>query len=362
MVVRRTSAGVLQASAEGGVRMQKYTAGSEMSADHSGDFSSGTRRSHSAPHRHFHKDQKPKRSQSLSVSSSGDSTRSLLSPLYHSSFEDEDDEKLDSSRSRSDYKENVETRVGPQNVKGSKTEKDHVIIPGHNLTPWEEWLVSKGRRERIQLQSKVLEELKQNQESEKIRRQQELHKLAAEEQHKEWVRKKNEQEKKEKELKMLKEQKEKEAKERHKAEMEEKAKEKFNEWLKKKQAEEKEKKRKEKEEEEKRLAKLNEKKQKSKLTFEEWLENAKSKPRPVLNSYGYANGKLTGYYDGSASPAPGFCNPIPWKPINVPPPPREVRRNTVKPPKRRMANLSYRPRGRVQRPMDHICIGAMAKM
>ncbi|XP_078540779.1 coiled-coil domain-containing protein 34 isoform X1 [Lissotriton helveticus] len=341
--------------------MQKHIAGSEMSAGHSGDFSSGTRRSHSAPHRHSHKDQTPKRSQSLSVSSCGDSTRSLLSPLYHSSFEDEDDGKLDSSRSGSDYKENVDNRVGPQNSKGSLKEKDHVIIPKHNLTPWEEWLVSKGRRERVQLQTKVLEELKQNQELEKIRRQQELHKLAADEQHKEWVRKKNEQEKKEKELKMRKEQKEKEAMERRKAGMEEKAKEKFNEWLKKKQGEEKEKKRKEKEEEEKRLAELNQKKEKSKLTFEEWLENAKSKPRPVLNSYGYANGKLTGYYDGSASPAPGFCNPIPWKPINIPPPPREVRRNTVKPPKRLSANLSYRPRSRVHRPMDHFLIGAMGK-
>ncbi|XP_069479608.1 coiled-coil domain-containing protein 34 [Ambystoma mexicanum] len=333
-----------------------------MSASNSGDWSSAPRRSHSTPQRQIYREHTLKRSQSYEVSSCGDSTRSLLSPLYHSSFEDEDDQKLDSSRSGSDYKENVDTRIGPSKEKENQEKKDNLSTPDNNLTPWEAWLVTKGRKERVQLQTKVLQELEQTREFDKIRQHQELQKLAAETQHREWVRKKNEQERREKELKILKEQKEKEESERQKAEMEEKAKEKFNEWLKKKQAEEKEKKRKEQEEEEKRLSKLREKKQKSKLTFEQWLENAKSKPRPVLNSYGYANGKLTGYYDGSASPAPGFCNPIPWKPINVPPPPKEAsRKNTVKPTNRLIANLSYRPSARVQRPKNNICIGGMSR-
>ena len=50
-----------------------------------------------------------------------------------------------------------------------------------------------------------------------------------------------------------------------------------------------------KEKEKQRQAELQEKKEIAEKKFKEWLENAKNKPRPAAKSYGYANGKLTGW-------------------------------------------------------------------
>ena len=49
-----------------------------------------------------------------------------------------------------------------------------------------------------------------------------------------------------------------------------------------------------KEKEKQRQAELQEKKEIAEKKFEEWLKNAKNKPRPAAKSYGYASGKLTG--------------------------------------------------------------------
>ncbi|KAL0629147.1 Coiled-coil domain-containing protein 34, partial [Plecturocebus cupreus] len=125
---------------------------------------------------------------------------------------------------------------------------------------------------------------------------------------------------KEREQKINKEMEEKAAKELEKEYLQEKAKEKYQEWLKKKNAEEYEKKKKEKEKEKQQQAELQEKKEIAEKKFKEWLENAKHKPRPAAKSYGYANGKLTGFYSGNSYPEPAFYNPIPWKPIHMPPP------------------------------------------
>lgn len=51
-----------------------------------------------------------------------------------------------------------------------------------------------------------------------------------------------------------------------------------------------------KEKEKQRQAELQEKKEIAEKKFKEWLENAKNKPRPAAKSYGYANGKLTGWF------------------------------------------------------------------
>jgi hypothetical protein len=51
-----------------------------------------------------------------------------------------------------------------------------------------------------------------------------------------------------------------------------------------------------KEKEKQRQAELQEKKEIAEKKFKEWLENARNKPRPAAKSYGYANGKLTGWF------------------------------------------------------------------
>nr|XP_033784755.1 coiled-coil domain-containing protein 34 [Geotrypetes seraphini] len=243
------------------------------------------------------------------VSSSGDSTSSLVSPIYQDTFD----------------AESAGDKEAPSTGFEDLPLKDREKTYWHNsvLTPWEEWLLNKERKERIRLQNKFMEEAKKQQDQIKEKQLQEMKKKLAEEKHKEWLQKKNELEKKEK-LKYTKELKKRKTKELQKAQLEERGKEKYKEWLKKKQAEEREKKQKQQEEEEKHLAELQVKKERSRRVFEEWLQNCKNKPRSVLSSYAGANGKLSGYYDTSCYPSPSFFNPVPWKPIQAPPPSRDL--------------------------------------
>nr|XP_054517245.1 coiled-coil domain-containing protein 34 isoform X2 [Pan troglodytes] len=230
--------------------------------------------------------------------SCSNSTRSLLSPLGHQSFQfDEDDgdgedeEDMDEDAHDSEAKVAslrgmelqgcASTQVESEN---NQEEQKQVRLPESRLTPWEVWFIGKEKEERDRLQLKALEK------------------------------------RKEREQKINKEMEEKAAKELEKEYLQEKAKEKYQEWLKKKNAEECERKKKEKEKEKQQQAEIQEKKEIAEKKFQEWLENAKHKPRPAAKSYGYANGKLTGFYSGNSYPEPAFYNPIPWKPIHMPPP------------------------------------------
>lgn len=41
---------------------------------------------------------------------------------------------------------------------------------------------------------------------------------------------------------------------------------------------------------------MQEKKERAEKIFNEWLRNARNKPRPALNGYGFPHGKSTGLY------------------------------------------------------------------
>ncbi|XP_029438944.1 coiled-coil domain-containing protein 34 [Rhinatrema bivittatum] len=296
-----------------------FSVGGGMPDAQSKDRSSGISRSHSTPRKQIAEKEKGLWSKIYHVSSSGDSTSSLVSPIYHDSFENDIGEGKEASIKESSHKANK--GIGFEGIPNK--DKERAYWQGTELSPWEEWLLNKERKERIRLQSKFLEDTKKQEEQIKEKQQQEVKKKIAEEKHKEWIARKNEQDKKQK-VRLNKELKKKKSKELQKAELEEKGKEKYKEWLKKKQAEERERKVKQKEEEEKQLAELQEKKEKSKKIFEEWLQSSRTKPRPILNSFSYTNGKLTGYYDGNSYPSPSFFNPVPWKPIQAPPPSRDI--------------------------------------
>ncbi|XP_014642954.1 PREDICTED: coiled-coil domain-containing protein 34 [Ceratotherium simum simum] len=241
-------------------------------------------------------------------------------------------------------------------------EQKQVRLPESSLTPWEVWFVGKEKEERDRLQQKALEELNQQVEKRKEMEEREKRKIIAEEKHKEWVQKKNEQKRKEKEQKINKEMEEKAAKQLEKEHLHEKAKEKYQEWLKKKKAEECEKKKKEKEKEKQRQAELQEKKEIAEKKFKEWLENAKNKPRPAAKSYGYANGKLTGFYSGNSYPEPAFYNPIPWKPIHMPPP-KEAKDLSSKKTPRPVPGQPRRPSSLVVRKArNHLGLGTLCRI
>ncbi|KAG8429590.1 hypothetical protein GDO86_019761, partial [Hymenochirus boettgeri] len=179
---------------------------------------------------------------------------------------------------------------------GRQSHADEISLENRNLTPWESWLLDKEKKARNELQRKFAEELKQEEERQKEQQRKEIKKTLAEENHKEWVRKKQDLERKVKEEKLEKELQEKASEEQKRIRAQEKNQAKYREWLQKKKEEEQERKKKEQEQEENSKAEQLEKKEKAKKMFEEWLEQAKIKPRPTLHSYGYVNGKLTGLW------------------------------------------------------------------
>ncbi|XP_048216099.1 coiled-coil domain-containing protein 34 isoform X2 [Perognathus longimembris pacificus] len=314
----------------------------------------------------------------LSCSSS---TWSLLSPLGHHSrvFEEEEEEEEDGGDGEDEEAVNGEACDPPAQVESlrgldlqrcasevkpgdNQEEQKQVHLPESRLTPWEVWFVGKEKEERDRLQQKALEELNKQLAKRKEMEEREKRKIIAEEKHKEWVQKKNKQKRKEKEQKLSKEMEEKAAKELEKEHLQEKAKEKYQEWLKKKNAEECEKKKKEKEKEKQRQAELQEKKEIAEKKFKEWLENAKNKPRPAAKSYGYANGKLTGFYSGNSYPEPTFCNPIPWKPIHMPPS-KEAKDLSGKKNKRPVTSQPPRSQSLViHKARSNLCLGTLCKI
>ncbi|GAB5577681.1 coiled-coil domain-containing protein 34 isoform X1 [Prionailurus iriomotensis] len=341
--------------------------------------------------------------------SCSNSTMSLLSPLGHQSFpfdyddgdgEDEEDVEEDAQdlEAKVANLRGVELQGCVSSVVGSEDnqEQKQVCLPESRLTPWEVWFVGKEKEERDRLQQKALEnlatnledledledlascmELNQQLEKRKEMEEREKRKAIAEEKHKEWVQKKNEQKKKEREQKINKEMEEKAAKEMEKEHLQEKAKEKYQEWLKKKNAEECEKKKKEKEKEKQRQAELQEKKEIAEKKFKEWLENAKNKPRPAAKGYGYANGKLTGrrktstesvvsqtenFYSGNSYPEPAFYNPIPWRPIHMPPS-KEAKDLSGKKTKRPVISQPHRSSSLVvQKARNNLCLGTLCRI
>ncbi|XP_041268820.1 coiled-coil domain-containing protein 34 isoform X1 [Onychostruthus taczanowskii] len=251
---------------------------------------------------------------------------------------------------------------GHRRAEHSETAGGRKVSPlKDNLSPWEEWFIGKEKELRARLQaraaeemSKQLEEMKQNQEWERRKR-------IAEEKHKEWVLKKREEERRERKRKLSKEMAEKATRELEKMQLKEKADVKYKEWLEKKRAEEAEKKKKEKEKEKEREAEQQEKRIRSEKIFKEWLQNARNKPQPALNGYGFPHGRSTGSADRNLYPAPAYCNPIPWKPVHVPPP-KEDRVLTMKKSQR---PVSCQPHAALpvvfSKPRSNPCTGSLCR-
>ncbi|XP_062433055.1 coiled-coil domain-containing protein 34 [Rhea pennata] len=286
-------------------------------------------------------------------------------PLSSSSCSQLSPASRHSSRS---CEEEEEGEVVSQSQKGNRKAEDPEVIGGRNhsplkdnLSPWEEWFICKEKELRARIQARALEEINLQLEKMKEKQESERRRRIAEEKHKEWVQKKREEERREREQKLSKEMAEKATRELEKMQLQEKSKVKYKEWLKKKRAEESEKKKKEKEKEKEREAELQEKKERSEKIFKEWLHNARNKTRPVLNGYGYLPGKSTGYHDGISYPAPAYCNPIPWKPIPVPPP-KEDRIVTMKNSKRSVYSHSHRSSPMVvYKPQNNLSVGSLCR-
>nr|XP_022307223.1 coiled-coil domain-containing protein 34-like isoform X2 [Crassostrea virginica] len=294
----------------------------------------------------------PRRSRSLE---SNGSTASLTSVLDHDSYESPD--LSEDEWERDEFRRNVENeektveqdrrtaRNRPSSCKARALAKsqDRVKVQRKNritahqrdrfseydttsgqsenmdtgLSPWEQWLIQKTKEERVKRQQmkkhKVeVREQKEQKAKEKIQKE-----VKAEEKRTEWLKQKNYEETLRKKLEKQRIKTEAEIKAQQNMITKMKAERKFEEWKEKKDNMEREKK--EQEIQKKREIELEEKckKIKAQQKYEEWLRSAKNRPKSA-QSFGYSGGKLTGYHDTGAYPAPTYYNPIPWHPNPIP--------------------------------------------
>lgn len=284
---------------------------------------------------------------SRSEESDGDSTSSLLSPIYHDSFEHSDEEpESDQPRPVHDIT-GEDAPVSPSRDEVDTTGMEDRSSSGHfKLSAWEQWIVDKAKEERVRKQQKAMEELTLKEKEEEQKKEQQKKKVTCDGKIQEWLQMKREQEKKERESKDFQKSKEQLQEERRRAEIERKAQEKYKEWLRKKKQEETERKLKEKEEAARREAEERERKEKAEESFKEWLDGVKTKGKLSRQS----SASSAGNYNNVNYPAPSFVNPVPWKPIHVPqqdqtPRKGSARKRTPGAPKSQSTRcLTYRPK------------------
>ncbi|XP_010864504.2 coiled-coil domain-containing protein 34 isoform X2 [Esox lucius] len=262
-----------------------------------------------------------RRSKSVDCDSTDDSTYSLLSPIYHDSYVSEDDQagahnihQIDTSATQSEDARplspirNAPPQKPPKATTVTVAEED----PEASLSAWERWLVCKAKEERLRIEKKAEEERLLRERKDKQEREQQKKKMAVEEKIQEWLQMKKEQEKLDKLLKENKEQEERQTQLQKQREIKQKAEEKYKEWLRRKNLEKMEREKKEKEAAARREAQERERRRRAEEHFKEWLRS-QNKNRPGPNASSYPQG-------GYDNVTPGFYNPIPWKPIHVPPP------------------------------------------
>lgn len=297
--------------------------------------------------------------ETFSDDSLGESTRSLLSPVYGnggrieepelsegslSGDEDRDNEKdysFEFERSQSTPKNKTKTSRGYTTPTSSFSSREKSVSKSTRsvsrsntdglsansskrvenktdcLSPWETWLVKKTAEDRDKMKQKRLEKKNAREKTEKEKREREELLKVASEKYNEWLESKKKSISEERRIKQQQEKLEKEKKENLSRSTQERAVVKYNNWLEEKKTQENEKKRKE--EDEARLKKDKEvtRKLNNEEAYGKWIAEVKERPRPVYNSFGYTGGMLTGYYDWGSYPAPSYCNPIPWMPPKV---------------------------------------------
>ncbi|XP_020497259.1 coiled-coil domain-containing protein 34 [Labrus bergylta] len=260
-------------------------------------------------------------SQDNGVLSDDEDTFSLLSPIYHDSFDSEED--LEHSPAQETSPRQSVSPVRCELPRTPSEQMEPACSPSHSA--WEMWLVNKAKEERLKLEKKTEEEqlLKENQE--KQHREQEQKKIVMEERIHGWLKMKREQEKNKQFLKQCKEEEEFQRQREKQKEIEQKAQQKYKDWLQKKNQRKKEMENKAKEEAVLKEEQERDRRCRAEEKFQEWLKKADEKSRASPKSPCF----ITGPYE-KFLPSPGFYNPIPWKPIHVPPPETSVNKTSDK--------------------------------
>lgn len=251
----------------------------------------------------------------VGVLSDDEDTFSLLSPIYHDSFDS--GENLSQSSGQSSPKER-NTHILSERCELPKTGSDQMLISAvpqiitPHLSPWEQWLLNKAKEDQMKSEKKAEEEQLLLEKKKQEEKEHEQKVVMINQRIQEWLKMKRQQEKQEQLFKQSKEQEALNAQMEKQREIELKAQEKYKEWLQKKNQEKAEKQKKKKEEAALKEEQERERRRMAEEKFQEWLHQA--------NKKNIVNAKSThSSPHGTTYPSPSFYNPIPWKPIPIPP-------------------------------------------
>ncbi|XP_073328238.1 coiled-coil domain-containing protein 34 [Pagrus major] len=282
------------------------------------------------------RDFRPSRGLDDGVLSDDEDTFSLLSPIYHDSFDSDDELELSPAQQTSPRQsDNSSLSVSPVRCELPRTPSSQMLnaavepAGSPTLSAWEMWLVNKAKEDRLRLEKRAEEERILKGKREQQERQREEKKMIMEEKIRVWLNMKREQEKLEQLVKQSKEEEEIQRQKEKQRETEQKAQEKYKNWLQKKNQEKIDAEKREKEEAALKEEQEKERRKRAQEKFKEWLSKSNEKSRASPKSPCYQ----TGPYDKSY-PSPSFYNPIPWKPIHVPPPDTSSNKTSGKKPQR----------------------------
>ncbi|XP_041452863.1 coiled-coil domain-containing protein 34-like [Lytechinus variegatus] len=302
-------------------------------------------------------------SPSLSLDETGESTRSLLSILSHSSIkdlpedelrnqseEDDDDRASDSysslptkssshSSSRQSKPSTSRSRSRSPSTSRSKSQTDtyskssSYSLPrssdsrstsqstsgrGPQLSPWEKWLIEKTKEERKRLKEKArLEREKQLKLAEEKKIKAEKAKVIRVKVNM-WIEERTAKEQESKRANQRLEETKRQLEAEEKRRLQEKAKENYAAWSSQKKAEKEMRVKKEKEERQAKEEAERKRKEEAEDAYLKWKEEAKTRPLPLASPFAYPRGCIKGYQDKTSYAVPGYCNPIPWMPIHTP--------------------------------------------
>ena len=287
----------------------------------------------------------------------GDSTRSLLSPLFDKERECENEQSFhektrseneasgdSSSDARSEYEscssdyEESETTVKKRQAKKageksssstssssssftstSKTKQSNSLDTSEScteqepcLSSWEKWLLDKIVEDKKRARAD-----KRNREKEKEIKHKEMNEKSskekqAKENRKEWLRLKRNEEKVKNELAAKMEAEKLQQKQEEQERIQMKAEESFEKWFQEKEKERKTQSKNRKLTEQERKQNEMQRKQQSEEAYKLWLDKSKKHQKSKNNHFGVLGGKLTGYYDWTTYPMPSYSNPKPW--------------------------------------------------
>lgn len=282
----------------------------------------------------------------IGVLSDDEDTFSLLSPIYHDSF---DSGENCSQSSRPSSPQGRQPNIGLERCELPKKKSDQIlgstvpVMTTPRLSAWEQWLLNKAKEDQIKSEKKAEEERILQEKKNQEEKEHEQKAVIISQRIQEWLKMKREQEKQE-QLKQSREQETLNAQMEKQRKIEMKAQDAFKEWLQKKNSEKAEKQKKLKEEAVLKKEQEKERRRMAEEKFKEWLHQA--------NTKNIVNGKpLCASPHGKTYPSPSFYNPIPWKPIHIPP------SETAK--KASDKNAQSRPKGR--RPVSRLQYAAQQK-